>query len=236
MELYLSRIILDPMSKAVMHDLGSPRELHKTLSRCFPKIDGQEGKPPHERVTPRNAYGLLHRIDQKGECTVLYVQSNVRPDWHKLTPGYAIQADDKKIDHLYSAIRKGDRLQFRLVANPTKRAGKSDEGKERFHDPKKRRRIDIRTEEGRIRWLARKGEECGFRLANAASSDSIVAAEASTERSLSFKHDAGRVTLGSALFTGVLEVTDADAFRTALAKGIGPGKAYGFGLMSIARA
>jgi CRISPR system Cascade subunit CasE len=236
MELYLSRIILNPTSKAVMHDLGSPRELHKTLSGCFPKIDGQDGKPSHERKTPRNVYDLLHRLDQKGESAVLYIQSNTRPDWHRLSPGYAIRYDDKKIDHLYTAIKNGDRLQFRLAANPTKRAGKSDDGKERFRDPKKRRRIDIRTEEGRIKWLARKGEECGFRLAQARISDDVVATEVSTERGSSFKHDNGRVTLGSAVFTGVLEVTDADAFRNALAKGIGPGKAYGFGLMSIARA
>jgi CRISPR system Cascade subunit CasE len=36
-------------------------------------------------------------------------------------------------------------------------------------------------------------------------------------------------------FEGDLEVTDAAAFRAALAQGIGSGKAYGFGLLSIAR-
>jgi CRISPR system Cascade subunit CasE len=36
------------------------------------------------------------------------------------------------------------------------------------------------------------------------------------------------------LFSGRLEVTDAALFRDALAKGIGSGKAFGFGLLSIA--
>jgi CRISPR system Cascade subunit CasE len=42
------------------------------------------------------------------------------------------------------------------------------------------------------------------------------------------------VTFASVRFEGVLEVRDADRFREALANGIGPGKAYGFGLLSIA--
>jgi len=236
MKLYLSRIILNPSSKAVMHDLGSPRELHKTISGCFPAIDGQDAKPTHERETPRKAYNLLHRLDHKGECAVLYVQSSIEPDWDKLMPGYASRKDAKPVHDLYSNISNGDRLQFRLAANPTKRAGKDDVGKPRFHDEKRRRRIDIRTEADRIKWLARKGEHCGFRLAVAASPDGAVMVEATTENASSFKHDKGRVTLGSAIFTGVLEVTDADAFRNALANGIGSGKAYGFGLMSVAPA
>jgi CRISPR system Cascade subunit CasE len=32
----------------------------------------------------------------------------------------------------------------------------------------------------------------------------------------------------------LLEITDAERFRAALAAGIGPAKAYGFGLLSVA--
>ena len=45
-----------------------------------------------------------------------------------------------------------------------------------------------------------------------------------------------KLTLAGASFEGNLAVTDADAFRAALAAGIGPGKAFGFGLLSIQRA
>jgi CRISPR system Cascade subunit CasE len=38
------------------------------------------------------------------------------------------------------------------------------------------------------------------------------------------------------LYEGELEVTDTAAFRQALEKGIGSGKAYGFGLLSVAPA
>ncbi len=234
MELYLSRILLNTSSKAVMNDLGNPRELHKTLSRCFPAIEGQDDRPQPERDTPRNVYGLLHRLDRVGESFVLYVQSNIRPAWERLPSDYG-NADFKAIHDLYSHIRDGDRLQFQLTANPTKRAGKSDLGHVKFRDENKRRRIDIRSEEGRVDWLARKGTTCGFSLCEATLGEGVAAVETSAGHSSNFKHDKGRVTLGHAVFKGVLEVTDANQFRQALAEGIGTGKAYGFGLMSVAR-
>lgn len=236
MELYLSRVMLDPASKAVMKDMSDPRDLHRTISRLFPSVDGQDGKPQHEKTTPRNAYNLLHRLDRKGESIVLYLQSSIPPDWSRMTPGYAARHDDKPVHHLYAQIKNGDRLMFRLTANPTKRAGKNDAGKERFRDENKRRRIDIRSEEGRIKWLERKGSECGFTLCHVSAADGIAAVNASMSQRLSFRHDSGRITLGAAIFDGLLEVTDAEAFRNALANGFGPGKAYGFGLMSVAPA
>ena len=39
---------------------------------------------------------------------------------------------------------------------------------------------------------------------------------------------------GAVLFNGRLEVTDAERFQQTLATGIGSGKAFGFGLLSIA--
>ena len=40
--------------------------------------------------------------------------------------------------------------------------------------------------------------------------------------------------LRSVRYDGILEVTDPDKFRKTLASGIGPGKAFGFGLLSVA--
>jgi CRISPR system Cascade subunit CasE len=39
---------------------------------------------------------------------------------------------------------------------------------------------------------------------------------------------------GAVLFEGRLEVTDRELFLTALREGIGSGKAFGFGLLSVA--
>jgi len=42
-----------------------------------------------------------------------------------------------------------------------------------------------------------------------------------------------RITIVPSIFEGVIEITDPNQFRTALANGIGPAKAYGCGLLSI---
>ncbi|QYO66151.1 type I-E CRISPR-associated protein Cas6/Cse3/CasE [Leptolyngbya sp. 7M] len=235
MELYLSRLYLNHRSRAVMKDVSDPRMLHRTISGCFPAIEGQEDRPQHERETPRSAFNILHRLERRRDGFVLYVQSTAQPDWSLLTPGYANRIDLKPINGAYSNIANGTRLVFRLAANPTKRAGKKDEGQEKFRD-EKRRRIDIRDDEGRIRWLERKGADCGFSLCRVTARNDVAAVDAIPRPAVRFRHDTGRVTLGSAIFDGVLEVTDADAFRSALAKGIGTGKAYGFGLISVAPA
>ena len=40
--------------------------------------------------------------------------------------------------------------------------------------------------------------------------------------------------LRSVRYDGILEITDPDKFRNTLLCGIGPGKAFGFGLLSVA--
>jgi CRISPR system Cascade subunit CasE len=44
----------------------------------------------------------------------------------------------------------------------------------------------------------------------------------------------GGQRLCSVRYEGILEVTDPDRFRNTLLRGIGPGKAFGFGLLSVA--
>lgn len=237
MELYLSRIQLNPFSKSVMRDVGNPRELHRTVSACFPAIDGEADVQHNAGQTPRSAYKVLHRLDQRGDEYVLYVQSTVEPDWHKLRHGYARDIAVKPVHDLYANISNGDVLQFRLQANPTKRVGKSDaSAKDKFKQQDKRRRVDIRTQEGRIKWLEDKGKQSGFRIVRLRTDQNVPNLSAGMQPALRFKHDKGPVTLGTSIFEGTLEVTDKHLFLNALTNGIGPGKAYGFGLMSVARA
>jgi len=105
------------------------------------------------------------------------------------------------------------------------------------------KRVELRGEEERIAWLARRGrEQDGFELVTAkvipgpaqgdARSYFATRADpgpkaASRQRHLSF---------GTALFEGQLRVSDAQVFRRAWAEGIGPGKAFGCGLLSLAPA
>ncbi len=243
MEIYLTKMILNPQSRKVWNDLGNLQELHKTVSGAFPKIETDEAAPHHLRRTPRSEFNLLHRLDfdRRNGRAILLVQSTVEPDWSFLREGYAKEILCKTVHDKYSKIESGMRLLFRLQANPTKRIGKSDKiADAKFkpsEDKKIRRRVELRTDEEKIEWLKRKGEEAGFRLANVQIKDDVENAALVAHGKISFgkSRNSPKITFGSVVFEGVLQVTDAKKFREeALEKGIGSGKAYGFGLLSVA--
>jgi len=213
--------------------------LHKTISSAFPKIENQELLPHHERKTPRNEFNLLHRLDfnQTSGKAVLFVQSAVKPDWSFLREDYAEEIKCKAVHEQYSAIKNGMNLLFRLQANPTKRIGKSDMlAKDKFKESKTRRRVELRTDEEKIKWLKRKGGESGFRLDNVQIKETVENVASITQGKIkSRRKDSDKpMTFGSVVFEGMLQVTDADKLRESLFQGIGTGKAYGFGLLSIA--
>lgn len=237
-EIYLTKMILNPKCPQVRRDLGNPQELHRTVSKGFPEVEISGDLPKHLRETPRNKFDVLHRLDvdkNRGRA-VLFVQSGVNPDWSFLPPDYAVELQQRSVHEQYGRIAGGMLLMFRLQANPTKRIGNSDQiAHERFKDKKKRRRVELRTDEERISWLKRKGEESGFRLTNVKVAPIPNIASVEEGKIKGWRTDCDRpMTFGSVVFEGILQVTDVEKFREALQKGIGSGKAYGFGLLSIA--
>lgn len=110
------------------------------------------------------------------------------------------------------------------------------------------KRVELRREEDRIAWLQRKSPEHGFTLVTlrllpgigAVPPRDYVATRADPAPAISGRvHGISttldrRLTFATALFEGELEVTDPAAFRDGLEKGIGPGKAFGCGLLSVA--
>lgn len=150
--------------------------------------------------------------EREGICVL--VQSRVAPDWQRLSlpADYWLQPPCTKAVEL--KVPAGSRLSFRLRANPTI----CQNGK----------RNPVRAETDQMDWLARKGSVHGFRpeIARVTHADVIQ-----------FGTAAGRtVTMQAVLYDGVLTVTDAPVFLAALEGGIGSGKGFGFGLLSVARA
>ena len=251
MEIYLTKMILNPRSNRVRAEVGNPQELHKTISRGFPAIENPPELKKHEQKTPRNEYNILHRLDiepRRGTAFLL-VQSEHEPDWSFLPADYADEIEKpKEISENYNSIENGMRLIFRLQANPTKRIGKSDEKADIRFKPSGenktiRRRVGLRTDEERFGWLERQGERFGFTIADLKINPAVRNVISAKEGKIEFKKPDEKdgkkkktVTYGSVVFEGVLQVSDADKFRDALINGIGQGKAYGFGLLSIAPA
>jgi len=221
--MFLTRIFLDPGSRRVRQDVGNPEGLHKTVMRLFPSGVGPEA---------RKECGVLHRLDASANgLLMLLIQSRCAPDVAKLYPEYLVEDElgtpglgenpsVRNMEAERSRIEVGDEFFFRLKANTTRKilTKSSAEGKR-----SNGKRVPVRGEAAREQWLRRHAEKAGFRFAD------VRVTEAQAQG------PTGGVRLGGAIFDGVLDVEDAALFRAALETGIGPAKAYGFGLLSIRR-
>jgi len=223
--MYLTLMYLDPLSPDVLRDLRDPQALHGRIMRAFPTV-----LDPEEKA--RAYFGVLHRLedDHKSGRLLLYVQSGMKPDWLFLPAGYLSEVglanpSVKEIRQIYNSLAAGRVLRFRVRVNPTRKIETKSGPDGTRHNG---RRVPVSGLDAQVAWLTRKGEECGFDLRRA-----TIAATGAGE--LVRSHSTGR-TFQGVLFEGQLVVRDPERFRVALAKGIGPGKAYGFGLLSIAPA
>lgn len=182
-------------------------EWHKRVWQCFPDRDGQRRE-------------FLTRLDQKGDGFQLLIVSPVqptRPDW--------CLADcwrgPKPIQENYF---NRSHYRFQLRANPTKKvAVQNPEGSFK----KNGRREPLRTRVDLVAWLKRKGEQAGFTVED----DSLR----TIPRGREYFRKNGQHGLHSAVeFQGLLTVTDPTKFYEAFRRGIGSGKAFGFGLLVVA--
>jgi len=222
--MYLSRLILNPRSRQVRSELARPYEMHRTLLNAFP-----QGKVHVER-TEEDAIGLLYRIDEDARSGALHllVQSQQAPQWGLLAEReYLLPVTDNPVTRAVNLqLQPGQVLAFRLRANPTKRlsAGTGNKGK----------RVGIYKEEDQAAWLQRKGSQHGFRLLQIqVSRNELVKQGEAIPAAQGRAHD---LKLFSVQFDGILQVVDAERFVQAIGAGIGSGKAFGCGLLSVARA
>jgi len=218
--MYLSLLILNPLNGAARADVASPYELHRSLMRAFPTP-----LPPDERVLFRLE---LPKRDSDGAASVL-VQSVGQPDWSPLVSQGAYLLRPPAVKDLNGlTFEPGQRLRFRLRANPSKR------------DPRSGRRVALVRMEERLAWLKRKGESGGFHIWDAALSVSDTGIPAfkayNSVKGEPERRERARATIHMADFEGLLVVKNPDAFLNCLRAGIGPAKGLGCGLLSLAPA
>jgi len=206
--MYLSKLLLnpDPRCRSVLRDLADPYEMHRTVLRAFP--DRSSGGPGR----------VLFRLEppRPDHPPTVLVQSDKTPDWSPLTDRNGYLLESPQFKPYRPAFRREQRLRFRLRANPTvKRDGK---------------RHGLIRGEQQLAWLGRKAKVGGFTLLQVRTSRQArrLSRKASPQGGVR-----QAVHLGVD-FEGILQVTDPDAFLAALAGGIGPAKAFGCGLLSVA--
>lgn len=229
--LYLSRLQPNLRDRRVQRDLANSQSLHRRLLDAFPG------------VTSREQVDLLYRLDalpgQDRANYILLVQSSVPPDWSVLETGYLLEMERpmevKEVGAVFAAIGKSQWFRFRLRANPTRkqhfREGDIDDrGAHRRATGPNGTRIPLVQDDDLDAWLSRKATQHGFRVLRVQwQPDSITG-----DRQRGVKANTTRLTHAAIVFDGVLEVTDPQSFRRSLITGIGPAKAYGFGLLSLA--
>lgn len=253
--LYLSRLILDLNCRQVRSEIAQPYEMHRTLMHAF------EGYTINkEKENAREKFGVLFRadVDDQNSRAVVYVQSIAEPDWSYLDKCKEYLLYEEGVPNLvykdvaasYRKLRNGQTLSFSLRANPTKRIFKPLKG----DDILKGKRVALLREEEQVDWLVRKGDErengCpgGFEILAKGIQEQndeirkIVHVNTTIEgKQTGYKKDKKdesrehRMTHLAVRFNGLLRITDPDAFRETLTRGIGPAKAFGCGLMLVRR-
>ena len=233
--MYLTRIYLNPHRRGAKQLMRSRQMLHAAVLNCFPP--GVLDDPGAPRVLwrldcPPAVRGAAPR--QGSPSCALYISSPVAPDPSHIVEeaGYATEGGVivRDMSTFLDGLSAGQRWGFRLCVNPTFRESSQVNAQGR------KKVLAHVTQDQQTQWVLERAEKCGFRVLTSAELGGDLPILEDVERSIAeFKHKEHRVTLGVATFEGVLEVTDPEALRRVLIYGIGRGKAYGCGLMTLAR-
>lgn len=216
MSVYLTRFEINPQRRDARAMLAGSQKLHAAVLAAFPS---SLGEPAEGRV--------LWRLDEVGHDALLYLVSPEKPDLTHLVerigrPAYGWETRD--YGRFLEGLTTGDRWAFRLRANPVHNAPPTDGGR-----GKRYAHVTATQQAG---WFGRKAEQIGVTIVegSAGAPDLLVR----DRRTLRIPRQGRTVTLGTVVFEGSLQIRDPAALRAALVGGIGPGKGYGCGLLTLA--
>ena len=204
---YLTQATLD-FATAARFRLRDSYDWHQAVWKAFPGRDGDRRD-------------FLTRLDSHREGFRLLIVSSTepaRPDWCPSNP------ESWKTKPIPDSYFTRGCYAFQLCANPTKKVTKlALDGS----PTKNGRRVPLRTREDLLAWIGRKGDEGGFSV----DEDTLR----SFPRGRDYFEKNGQRGLHSAVeFQGVLTVDNPANFYGSFTRGIGPAKAFGFGLLVIA--
>jgi len=208
---------LDTKRRSTMLALASPSRIHGAIESSFPgertrrlwRIDSLQGET-YLLLLSEETVDLSNVYDQFGS-----VLSNHNDDmW-----------ETRSYTPLLERIEEGTRWHFRLVACPV--SSISSLRKEGETRGKVTAHVTVSQQK---EWLLARAEKNGFSLGK----DDFEVVHRETKR---FKKGSNKntVTLCAATYEGILTVMDKEKFCHLLTNGIGKGKAYGLGMMTVIR-
>lgn len=205
--MYRSKLMLDLLDPSVQRALRDANDMHRNLMRAFGDLPAGSA---------RASESLLYSVMNYNGRPAVYVISSSKPDWAKVR-GYTPLDEPREISDLKNRFRSGEAYGFRLFASPTKKVAR---------EGKLSARAYLRTEVERREWLERHAAAGGFKL---------ISVREEAETKVKATKNGSQIIHTGVLFTGVLRVEDVEAFWKAYGSGIGPGKAYGLGMLMVGK-
>ncbi|MGN1084122.1 MAG: type I-E CRISPR-associated protein Cas6/Cse3/CasE [Lachnospiraceae bacterium] len=215
--MYLTRMPLNTALQTTKRALAAPNLFHGAVEAAF----------PGERK--RN----LWRVDHLAGESYLLVLSEDKPDLTMAAKQFGNAEDSvawetKDYMPLLERIKEGDVWQFRLVANPVRSCmGEQEASGERQERGSVRAHTSLKYQK---EWLIKRSEKHGFSLEE----DSFSVVHSQWYVFYKGKNRREKVSLFAATYEGYLKVQDKELFRQTLLCGLGRGKAYGLGMLTIA--
>lgn len=221
--MYLSHVPLNTARRSAVALLGSPQRIHAAVLTAFPGETDQ--MPAGLEFSPAKGEGrVLWRIDRSGPKANLFVVSPERPDFTSLIeqagwPCAENPARTADYGRFLDRLEPGQSWAFRLTANPVTTT--LDQARN------KKVRVPHVTVAQQTKWFSDRAEQNGITIKDVLIDD---------RRRLEFRRGDKTVTLASVSYRGTLDVVDSTLLRAMLVNGIGKGKGYGLGLMTLANA
>ena len=199
MEMYLSRMLLNPLRKDVLAAIGDVYKLHKLVMSGFKGYD--------------NNGRVLFRLEpeQRDGVVSLLIQSPVKPIW-QLPPDGLMHLQTRKVSPEFPA---GMLMPFRLRANPVV----TREGK----------RLGLVREDALRDWLLSRAESIGVEFMGLDVTDEGYSYGKQPKNNGKYR----KLAFKAARFDGRMRVGDPELFVRKLVQGVGPGKGFGHGLLSV---
>lgn len=230
--IFLSRIRFAGTNQA-RRWLSDTYALHQLVMSAFPDERSNDARRKH---------GVLFRLEEERRQVI--VQSTTEPHW-TVSSADAVIEGPKPIDPLLGRLKEGDVCRFRLRANPTRRVSRAStlepdpiRGRWRPERPDSvGKRVSIRGDEQLLNWLGRVAQAKGFELVRpdgAALGSPNVRVRSLGRMSIRAPGRVAPIVIEVAEFEGLLRVVDRTSFVAAIRDGVGPAKAFGCGLLSIA--
>ncbi|WP_433463999.1 type I-E CRISPR-associated protein Cas6/Cse3/CasE [Spirillospora sp. CA-128828] len=210
-ELWITQIVPNTRDRTVLSDLRDATRLHRRVMSLFP-----DGLGP----SARQQAAALFRLEEQPTGFAVLVQSTLKPALDNLPTSYGA-ARTKSLAPLLAGLAEGANIHYRIIANATSKLGKNTTaGRPKQVVPLYGADAD--------QWWQRQADSAGLLLR------SLYSSQLTTLTGQ--RPGNGRVTHARTRFDGTATVTDPTALTERIHTGIGRGKSFGCGLLTIAPA